>query len=54
MMKIIFLMIGLLLFGFGIYYRNHAQNDPEAKKIYTITAIAGAVVALIAAAVLLM
>ena len=43
--KIVGLIIGVLIFGAGIYYLNGAKNDPESKKIYTIFIVVGAVIA---------
>ena len=44
MFKIAGLIFGVLLLVFGIYYTVN-EKDQEAKKIYTITSVIGAVVA---------
>lgn len=47
--KIIGLIIGILVFGAGIYYLVKEKHDPESKKIYgIITALGGAVAAVCA------
>lgn len=46
MIKIIGLLIGLLIFGFGIYYLIKEKNDKESRKIYTVTTVVGAVIAI--------
>ncbi len=51
--QIIGLLIGILVFGMGIFYRTKAANDPDSKKIYTITSVAGAILAAVCAALLL-
>ena len=45
--QIIGLIIGILVFGAGIYYLAKEKQDPESKKIYTIVSIVGAVLAVI-------
>ena len=45
--NIIGLIIGILLLGAGLYYLNKEKKDPESRKIYTITSIAGAVIVII-------
>lgn len=44
MIKIIGLLIGLLIFGFGLYYLVKEKEDRESRTIYTITCIVGAVI----------
>ena len=45
MIAVAALIIGMaVLFG-GIYYRLKEKKDPEAGRIYTITAVVGAVMA---------
>lgn len=50
--KIIGLIIGVLVLGAGLYYRVQEKQDPESRKIYTITGIVGAVIALVCAGML--
>jgi len=38
------LIIGIMIAGAGAYYLVKEKNDPESRKIYTITAIIGAVI----------
>lgn len=45
-MKIIGIIIGLLLIGFGIYYYQKEKKDEESRKIYGITTIVGFVMPL--------
>ena len=54
MITIVGLIIGILLFGAGVYYLTQNKNDAESRKIYGITAAVGAVVAVICAAMLLL
>ena len=42
--KIIGLIIGVLVLGAGIYYLAKEKADKEARKIYTITTVAGALI----------
>ena len=42
--KIIGLIIGILIFGAGIYYLAKEKHDPESKKIYTIVSLIGGVI----------
>lgn len=45
--RIIGIIIGVLIFGGGLYYLvTEGKNDKESKKIYTITAGIGALIAL--------
>jgi len=41
---IIALVIGIMITGAGIYFLVKEKNDPESRKIYTITAISGVVI----------
>ena len=54
MITIVGLIIGVLLFGAGIYYLTQNKNDAESRKIYGITAAVGAVVAVVCAVMLLL
>lgn len=47
MYKIIGLLIGLLIFGAGIYYLTKEKNDPDSRKIYAMFTGAGAVIAVV-------
>lgn len=38
------IIIGVMVLGVGIYYLAKEKNDPESKKIYTITSVIGALV----------
>ena len=49
---IIGIVIGLLVLGAGIYYLIKEKNDPESKKIYSITSAVGAIVTIVAAIIL--
>ena len=49
---IIGIIIGLLVFGAGIYYLVKEKNDPESKKIYSIVSAVGAVVTIVASIIL--
>lgn len=46
MIKIIGALIGLLIFGCGLYYLIKEKEDKESRTIYTITTIVGAVIAI--------
>lgn len=50
--KIIGLIIGILVFGAGIYYLVKEKHDPESKKIYGIITALGGVVAAVCAVLL--
>ncbi len=52
--KIIGLIIGVMLLGAGISSLRKSKDDPEAKKIYTITSMIGAVIAVVCAALLIL
>lgn len=41
---VVALIIGALIFGAGVYYLVKEKNDPESRKIYTITTVIGAVI----------
>jgi ABC-type antimicrobial peptide transport system permease subunit len=41
---IIGIIIGVLVFGAGIYYLTKEKEDPESKKIYSIIAAVGALI----------
>lgn len=45
--KIIGLVIGILVFGAGIYYLVNEKDDPESKKIYSVISAAGAMVSIV-------
>ena len=49
---IIGIVIGLLVLGAGIHYLIKEKNDPESKKIYSITSAVGAIVTIVAAIIL--
>ena len=53
MIKIIGLLIGLLIFGVGLYYLVKEKEDKESRTIYTVTSILGVVI-VIGALVLLL
>lgn len=50
--KIIGLIIGILVFGAGVYYLVKEKHDPESKKIYGIITALGGVVAAVCAVLL--
>ena len=54
MITIVGLIIGILLFGAGIYYLNQNKNDAESRKIYGVTTAVGAVIAVVCAVLLLL
>lgn len=41
---IIGIIIGTMIFGAGIYYLAKEKTDREARKIYTITTVAGVLI----------
>lgn len=45
---VVFLLTGALLCGAGLYYRAKEKQDPEGRRIYTVTACVGALVLLAA------
>lgn len=53
MITVIALIIGILVFGAGMYYLIREKQDQESKKIYTVTCLAGAAIAIISAVLLL-
>ena len=50
--KIVGLIIGILILGAGVYYLAKEKTDKESKKIYTITSVVGALIAVTCAALL--
>lgn len=50
--KLIGLIIGILVLGAGLYYRKAEKNDPESRRIYTVIALVGAVIAAVSALLL--
>lgn len=42
------LLTGAMILGTGIHYRVKEKDNPESRKIYTIAAIVGAVIAIAA------
>lgn len=53
MITIVGLIIGILLFGAGIYYLMQNKSDAESRKIYGITVAIGAAAAVVCAVMLL-
>ncbi len=49
MVKGIGLVIGILIFAAGIYYRVKEKSDAESRKIYTVIAVIGALIAAVCA-----
>lgn len=47
MVSIIGIIIGVLIFIAGVYYFRKEKNDAESRKIYSIVAIIGLIVALV-------
>ena len=47
MFTVICAVIGMLICLAGLYYLNQNKNDAESRKIYGITALIGAVVAIV-------
>ena len=45
--KVIGLLIGALVAGAGIYHRVKERDDQESRKIYTIAAAIGGVIAIV-------
>lgn len=43
-LSIIGIIIGVMVLAAGIYYLKKEKEDKESKKIYTIAAVAGAVI----------
>ena len=54
MITIVGLIIGILLFGAGLYYLSQNKNDAESRKIYGITAAVDAVAAVVCTVMLLL
>lgn len=50
--KIVGLIIGILILGAGVYYLAKEKTDKESKKIYTITSVVGALIAVTCVALL--
>lgn len=46
MSKIVGLLIGVLILGFGLCYLIKEKDDKESRTIYTVTTVAGAVIAI--------
>ena len=46
-------VIGIILFGTGIYYFNQEKNDIESRKIYGVVSAIGAAVFVVALIVLI-
>ncbi len=46
-------VIGIILFGTGIYYFNQEKNDMESRKIYGVVSTIGAAVFVVALIVLI-
>ena len=53
MITIVGLIIGILLFGAGVYYLQQNKNDADSRKLYGGSAATGAVVAVVCAVLLL-
>lgn len=51
--KIIGLIIGVLVFGAGLYYLVKEKNDKESKKIYSIVSAVGVAIIVICALMLI-
>lgn len=52
--KIIALIIGILIFGAGIFYFGREKEDPESRKIYGVVSAIGAVIAASAAVLMVL
>ena len=52
--KIIGFIIGVLVLGAGLYYLTQEKDDRESRKIYTIASIAGGVIAVLCALLLIL
>lgn len=46
MIAVVAALIGIMIFGVSVYYLVKEKSDKEAKKIYTISSLIGAVVAI--------
>ena len=51
-LKIVGLIISVMILGAGVYYRVKERQDPESRKIYTVTGIVGGVIAAVCAVLL--
>ena len=54
MTAILCLIVGLLVFGAGLYYLSQSKDNAESRKIYGVTTAVGAVVAVISAVMILL
>ncbi len=54
MIAIIDLIIGILVFGAGLYYLSQNKNDAASRKIYCITAAAGIIIAVVCGVMLVL
>ena len=54
MIAIIDLIIGILVFGAGLYYLSQNKNDAASRKIYGITAAAGIIIAVVCGVMLVL
>ena len=54
MATVVFLLIGLLIFGAGVYYFVQNKQDAESRRIYGITAAVGAVLAIVCGVLLVL
>lgn len=54
MTAILCLIVGILIFGAGLYYLSQNKDSADSRKIYGITAAVGAVVAVVSAVMLLL
>lgn len=52
--KIIAIIIGILIFGAGIFYFIQEKDDPESRKIYGVISAIGAVIAAGATALMIL
>ena len=52
MIVILGLLIGLLILGAGLYYFAKNKQDAESRRIYGITSVVGAAVAVVCAVLL--
>lgn len=42
--NVIFLIIGIMVLGAGLYYLVKEKSDPESRKIYSVVSVVGVVV----------
>ena len=47
--NIVGIIIGILIFLFGISYFVKEKNDPESRKIYAVTAVIGIIISVVMA-----